>query len=58
MFSSLSSLTGGGGLSASSSASATGGTIGAFNFSPKGNSLLPLAIGAGVVLVIVLLLRK
>jgi hypothetical protein len=46
----------GAGLSASSSATATGGTIGSFNFSPNSKSTLLLAGLA--VLGLLLLLRK
>jgi len=50
----LDSIGGAGGVSASSSASATGGTIGAFNFAPK--AVPTWLLVAGVVLLVVLAL--
>lgn len=45
-------------ISASSSATATGGRVGDFNFSPKATSPLQLAIIAGAVVLAMILMKR
>lgn len=54
----LPGVTAGGGITPSSSASATGGKIGDFNFNPKSSSTMQLVILAGAAVLAVLVMRR